>query len=149
MGHRGCLQHILAGAALHTGGGKEADVPVGNLTWRDRRKHWIFLILLQGREAVSPGRLHRRCHGAMHEDTVVPPARGALAAACDAQGDPGWDHLLPCPQHLPPHRRLRTLPGLTRPLVKGGEMGTRTWVGSAAAANMGMFEQGAKPHLNK
>lgn len=60
-----------------------------------------------------------------------------------------WTHLPLCLQHLPPHQRLRTLPGLTRPLVRGGEVGTRTWAGSAAAANMGMFEQGAKPHLNK
>lgn len=86
----------------------------------------------------------------MHEDMVVPPAQGHLAAVSDAQGDiGGGTHLPRCLQHLSCHQWPRTLPGLTRPLVRGEEMGTGTWAGSAAAANMGMFEQEEKPHLNK
>lgn len=52
IGHRCCVQHIFARAALHAGGGKDADV--GTPTGQNQKL--IFLILLQGREGV---RLHR------------------------------------------------------------------------------------------
>ena len=47
----GAVSNILTGDALHAGGGKEADVPAGTLTWGDKPNKLIFLILLQQREA--------------------------------------------------------------------------------------------------
>lgn len=59
------FQHVLAGAALHTGGGEEGDVPVGTLTRGDRPKKFDISDFPPRERSCEPGeavRATRRCH---------------------------------------------------------------------------------------